>query len=496
MGILPDGWPSDSWNGWAHAKIVQPIAAAMGHVTGPVFGPFTSHLGNLRFPQLARLVNHPRATLRATLLGALSVDRLRFHRLLKGIRDSQVSGLVAMLDDYLTRLDSIEHAMSALAGRRLPIIEGLSQDLHTLLGPASQQKAFPASVVAMLEQAGDAFEGLLGALEVIAGSGHPPAPPFDLPPGHFYDWVCCTTSVDAGLTPQQKKEQQRLRQTMVKVLLAYIDGADIGPSWFKAGATPGHDAGGPGFTWPSVSSTTVTRRADGALRAYAGLLAAAFEHVFVSSRPLASVGAGTAADLYFDLPMSLKMQRPDLAALAFATPGVSAFQALEHDSEYLAMRVATTTASVSAGGVRTAINAIGNGIWEISPNNPPLVDTVASAVAMTVYELEKALVYDLLRRFRVYLTDQPIDTSSQFLIATTTLVVPDFAGADRTEKTLTAAVGVACGDTALLAAARQVFGTLPIALDVSPGASPPAGIDGLLRGLMRDALAAATVLAS
>lgn len=94
----------------------------------------------------------------------------------------------------------------------------------------------------MLEQVGDAFEGLLGVLEVIAGPGQAPAPPFDLPPGHFYDWVCCTTSVDAGLSPQQKKEQQRLRQTMMKVLLAYVDGADIGPGSFKAGpgrvATP------------------------------------------------------------------------------------------------------------------------------------------------------------------------------------------------------------------------------------------------------------------
>jgi hypothetical protein len=500
MGILPDGTSWNDWTGWARDTIVVPLERSVrgvaGNVEKAIFNPFTTHLGNLRFVQLAALINNPRVALRHQIRSRLPADRLRVHRITSTIRASNVDGLVGMLDDYLARLDSVELAFASLFGRKLPIIEAFSADLHTLLGRREPTAEFPSSILAMLEEVGDAFAGLLGELQVIAGGDRTPRAS-GLAPGHFYDWVCCRTAVDTSIaTDQQRKQQQRVRHTMVKVLLTYVDGVDLSPSRFTAGAQPSrHATSFGGFALSSVGTTSALRGAGGVLRAWSGLLAAAFEHVFVSSRPLESERAGAPSDLYHDLPLTLKLQRPDLSALAFSKPGYSMFSPdMELRSEFLAMKVAMTSAEVTSTAVRTAVTSIGNGIWEISPNNPPLVDTIASLVAASVYEMEKAILYDFLRRFRVYVTDQPIDTSGQFVIARATLHVPDFSGGTGTEKQLTAVVGVACEDRVLLDAARQVFGSLPVSLDDEDGIGSKSEIAGLLHGLMKDSLAVGCVV--
>lgn len=288
---------------------------------------------------------------------------------------------------------------------------------------------------------------------------------------------------------------------MLKVILTYIEEVDLSPSHFKAGASETTGSGGPGgFPLSSVTAKSVASSADGFMRAYAGLFAAAFEHIFVSSRPFPSAGSPTdASDLYHDLPFTLKLQRPDLSKLAFAKAGYSALGGknvdLELDSEFLAMKLATNSAFVSAGLVRTAFNCVANGVWEISPNNPPLVNTIASLISIPIYEIEKAIVYDVFRRFRIYVTDSKIDTSSEFVLMHAAMRVPDFSGGDKTEKELSAVIALVGTDGELMKGLKALIPNIPLNLNEPPEVGSDE-LTKILHGTLKDALAACYVASS
>ena len=508
------------WTNWARKEIVAPIArliapvrtgiaeleSAVTGVANAVFDPITRHLNNLRFFGVAALLNSPRSIIRGKIKNAFQLESLKFYRVVESIRDSNATAITTILDDYVARIDSIELAVSSLLGRRLPIVEAISKDIHTLLGKGKEDD-FPAAILALFDGVSDAFEGLLGELDIIARTNKDrnSSLSLDLGPGHFYEWVTCNTTVDkeAIRSDEERKQQQRLRHTMFKVVLTYIEEVDVSPSHFRSGGSGTTDSGSPGgFPLSSTSAKSVARSADGFMRAYAGLFAAAFEHIFVSSRPLASAGSGAptgVADLYHDLPFTLKLQRPDLSKLAFAKPGYSAVAgndiALELDSEFLAMKLATSSASVSAGLVRTAVNCVANGVWEISPNNPPLINTLASLISIPVYEIEKAIVYDVFRRFRIYVTDSKIDTSREFVVMHASMQVPDFSGHDRTEKELSAVIALTGADGELLNGLKTLLPDIPINLN-EPHDIGSQSLAGMLHGTMKDALAVCYVASS
>jgi len=495
------------WTGWARKAVVSPVVKEVRAVGRPVtqalFGAVGEGLNRVRFPQLAALINNPHALLRDRLQQRFAVENLRVFNGVAAVRDAQVPALTAMLDDYLVRLDAVELAVSALLGRRLPVIEAFSADLHRLLGkadPKRDPKDFPASLLCLFDEVTGTFHALLSQLQITQAAASQPSTLLNLQPGHFYGWVCCTTEVDKQITSaEQKKQQQMLRQTMMKVMLSYIDNINLDPARLvRDGASALGQTSLGGFPLARLQADAALHNGSAFMRAYAGLFAAAFEHVFVSSRPLIATGPAAGADLFHALPMTLKLQRADLARLAFvrrdASPWGDRQLDMELNCEFMAMRIATTLADVSAGMARTAINGLANGIWEISPNNPPLVDTLASLITIPIHALEKALVYDLLRRFRVYVTDKPLQPKGEFVIATMTMKVPDSSAASSTEKAFTAVVAVACDDRHLLDAARQLLGTLPVRLE------DPGKLDGkpeaakLLHGMLKDTLAAACVL--
>lgn len=459
-----------------------------------------SAFGNLSVVRLGEILNNPHAIIREKLQQALSLDSLKFYQLIRAFRNSKASAVTGILDDYLDRVDSIELAISALLGKRLPIVEAISKDIHVLLGKGDE-KEFPAAILSLLDGVSGTLERVLRELGVIASrhGGATPSP-LDLEPGHFYDWVSCSTRIDQEALKGDKarrRQQQKLRYTMLKVILTYIEDHDLSPSRFKSkAASQGEPTTIGGFPLSSTNARSVLENGGGFMRAYAGLCAAAFEHLFVSARPLSAAGAeasSSVAELYHDLPFSLKLQRPDLSRLAFAKPGYSAFGAdkvdLELDSEFLAMKLATNGAVVSSGVVRTAINCVANGIWEISPNNPPLIETIASLIAIPIYEIEKAIIYDIFRRFRIYVSDSSLDTSHEFVLMHTSIRVPDFSGKGATEKDLSAVIALACTDADLLAGLKQLIPTLPLCLDEAHEDAAPDTVTRMLQGMMKDALA-------
>ncbi len=462
--------------------------------------------GNLSVVRLGEILNNPHAIIREKLQQALSLDSLKLYQLIRAFRDSKATAVTGILDDYLDRVDSIELAISALLGKRLPIVEAISKDIHVLLGKGDETE-FPAAILSLLDGVSGTLERVLSELGVIASrhGGATPSP-LDLEPGHFYDWVTCSTRIDQEALKDDKarrRQQQKLRYTMLKVILTYIEDHDLSPSRFKSkAASQGEPTTIGGFP---LSSTTARSALEngGFMRAYAGLCAAAFEHLFVSARPLSAAGAeasSSAAELYHDLPFTLKLQRSDLSRLAFGKPGYSAFGAdkvdLELDSEFLAMKLATNAAVVSSGVVRTAINCVANGIWEISPNNPPLIETIASLIAIPIYEIEKAITYDIFRRFRIYVTDSSLDTSHDFVLMHASIRFPDFSGKGATERDLNAVIALACTDSDLLAGLKQLIPTLPLCLDEAHEDAARDTVAGMLQGMMKDALAVCYVASS
>lgn len=506
--LLPD---FNSWQDWTTTELVKAIKPVKDEVTkltkrvddvpSEIFKSISRNsLRNMNVIRLGEILNNPHAIIREKLQQALSLDSLKFYQLIRAFRDSKATAVSGILDDYLDRVDSIELAISALLGKRLPIVEAISKDIHVLLGKGDE-KEFPAAILSLLDGVSGTLARVLSELGVIASRHSGAAPsPLDLEPGHFYDWVSCNTSIDQEALKGDKarrRQQQKLRYTMLKVILTYIEDHDLSPSRFKSSAAAdGEPTSIGGFPLSSASAKSALDNGEGLIRAYAGLCAAAFEHLFVSARPLSAAGAdasSSAAELYHDLPFSLKLQRPDLSRLAFAKPGYSAFGAdkvdLELDSEFLAMKLATNAAVVSSGLVRTAINCVANGIWEISPNNPPLIETIASLIAIPIYEIEKAIIYDVFRRFRIYVTDSSLDTSHEFVLMHASIRVPDFSGKGATEKDLRAVIALACTDADLLAGLKQLIPTLPLCLDEAREDAAPDTVTRMLQGMMKDALA-------
>lgn len=465
------------------------------------------HLRNLRIVRVGEVINDPHAIIRDRIQQALRLDSFRCYQIVSAFRNSKATAVAGILDDYLDRADRVELAMSALLGSRLPIVEAISKDIHTLLGRGGEND-FPAAILTLLDGVSDTMARVLRELGVIAGNpGGAMCLRLDVGSGHFYDWVTCNTKIDRdeiGDDKHRRTQQQRLRYTMLKVILSHIEDVDLSPRQFRSGgASTGEAATSGGFPLSSTTARSVFKDSDGLMRAYAGLFAAAFEHVFVSARPLDAEGAdapSAASDLYHDLPFTLKLQRPDLARLALGKPGCSPFGAdgvdLELDSEFLAMKLATNSACLSSGIARTAINCIANGIWEISPNNPPLVETIASMIAIPIHEIEKAIVYDIFRRFRIYVTDQRVDTSHEFVLMHASIRVPDFSGKGTTEKELKAVIALACTDGALLQGLRQLMPDLPLCLDEAQEEGARDKVTELLHGMMKDALAVCYVASS
>jgi len=55
--------------------------------------------------------------------------------------------------------------------------------------------------------------------------------------GCFYDWINCNTEFDKNhkdASIENKKYQQRLRYSMMKVILSYVDDIDVSPERFKS----------------------------------------------------------------------------------------------------------------------------------------------------------------------------------------------------------------------------------------------------------------------
>lgn len=497
-GVVSD-WTD--WTKWAFDAIVKPIRQSISGVAKAVheyiFGPIAKKIKNLRIIKFAQLLNDPHEAIRNQIITHLKAEDFKLYQIFAVIRNSKAEGLVKMVDDYLTRLDAIKFAVEAMVGTRLPIIDGISSDIHTILGGKKAGVEFPASVLAFFDSTSGSFKNVLVELELISAQKSDPAHTFDLAPGHIYDWICCKTVVDQQATEVDKKAQQRLRLNMLKVILSYIDNVEINPNQFINRALAIKDSNQShltfgGFAHSSASLKSIGANSDGMLRAYAGIIAAAFEHIFVSSKPLACQDGTKPEDRYHDLPLSLKIQRPDLSKLAFSKPGYSAMgnAELEANAEFLAMKVAATTAKVTAGMTHKIINCICNGIWEVSPNNLPLVDTVASLVAIPIFELEKAVLYDVLRRFRVYVVNGTETSGGQFEIMRASLKVPNFTISDNTENQLTAVVAVTCQDKDLLSAATTVFGSLPVKLDADDQSQYQDNeLVKLLHGTMKDALA-------
>lgn len=520
--LLPD---FNAWKEWATNELVEAIAPVeasiatlkgevtkltnrLDNVPSEIFKSINkSALGNLSVARLGEILTNPHAIIREKLQQALSLDSLKFYQLIRAFRDSKATAVTGILDDYLDRVDSIELAISALLGKKLPIVEAISNDIHVLLGKGDE-KEFPAAILSLLDGVSGSLESVLRELGVIASQNGGAMPsPLDLEPGHFYDWVTCNTSIDQDALKNDKamrRQQQKLRYTMLKVILTYIEDHDLSPSRFKSSAaSKGEPTSIGGFPLSSTTARSVLENGEGFMRAYAGLCAAAFEHIFVSAKPLGTTEADAsfaAADLYHDLPFTLKLQRPDLSKLAFSKPGYSAFGAdkvdLELDSEFLAMKLATNSAVVSSGVVRTAINCVANGIWEISPNNPPLIETIASLIAILIYEIEKAIIYDIFRRFRIYVTDSSIDISHAFVLMHASIRVPDFSGKGATEKELKAVIALACTDADLLAGIKKLFPTLPLCLDEAHEDAARDTATRMLQGMLKDALAVCYVASS
>ena len=524
--LLPD---FSTWKDWTTNELVKaiaPVEASIATLKGELTDEVTklahrvddvpseifksiskSGLGRLSVVRLGEILNDPHAIIREMLRQALSLDSLKFYRIVRAFRDSTATAVTGILDDYLDRVDSIELAISALLGKRLPIVEAISKDIHVLLGKGDE-KEFPAAILSLLDGVSGTLQRVLRELGVIAsGNGGATPSPLALEPGHFYDWVTCTTSIDQEALKDDKarrRQQQKLRYTMLKVILTYIEDHDLSPSRFRSkAASQGEPTTIGGFPLSSTTARSVLENGGGFMRAYAGLCAAAFEHLFVSARPLSAAGSdasSSAAELYHDLPFTLKLQRPDLSRLAFGKPGYSAFGAdkvdLELDSEFLAMKLATNSAIVSSGVVRTAINCVANGIWEISPNNPPLIEAIASLIAIPIYEIEKAIIYDIFRRFRIYVTDSRLDTSHEFVLMHASIRVPDFSGTAATEKDLNAVIALACMDTDLLAGLKQLIPTLPLCLDEAHEDAARDTVTGMLQGMLKDALAVCYVASS
>lgn len=227
-------------------------------------------------------------------------------------------------------------------------------------------------------------------------------------------------------------------------------------------------------------------------------MASAFEHIFISSKPEQSNGPTDKSDFYHSLPLTLKMQRPDLSKIAFGKPGISNVGSidLEIDSEFMAIKLATTNAQRTAGLIRTAAVCVGNGIWEVSPNNMPFVDTVASLISIPIFELEKSITYDIFRRFRVCVSGYTADVVNEFVLMQATISVPDFSESEKIEKTLHVFVVLSCNDKELFDAASSLLGKLPLILDDDGSYKPNNELARLLYGVMKDAIAASYLVSS
>ena len=58
----------------------------------------------------------------------------------------------------------------------------------------------------LLDEISGTFEKMLGDLKIVAPTAGTGGNTLDVAPGHFYDWLCCTTEVDAGSTETSRKE--------------------------------------------------------------------------------------------------------------------------------------------------------------------------------------------------------------------------------------------------------------------------------------------------
>lgn len=494
--------PANAWPP-SEGHFVKSIANL---INDSLFAPFVKKLNNFNFGGYARLLNNPRQQVGKALEENLNLEQMGMVKIVRAIRESGSEPVEKILDDYLDRMDSIEWAISSLIGRKLPIVEAISADLHQILQKTNEPSTLPSAIITLLDEVSNIFKTLLVELKLIAKKNehHHWG---KLKYGYFYDWVNCNTEIDKkhqDLSTEDRKSQQRLRYTMMKVILSYVEDVDVSPDRFRSVATDvlsnepeTYPAQAP-IPLSSYSGQSSAMLGKALMRPYAGLIAAAFEHIFISGEQGLSSLDEVLTDLYRELPLTLKLQKPELFKSSMKTKGNLVFNDidLEIDSELMAIKLATMNARYTSDLVQTAIVCIGNGIWEVSPNNPPLVETIASFVSVLVYELEKAITYDLLRRFRVYVSDKPIIKSSDNTLMIASIKVPDFSDNEATEKTMTAIISLTQNDEALLGGLRKILGQLPVKLDSDHLPGRESEIARLLEGMLKDAVAISAIAVS
>ncbi len=473
-------------------------------ITDYLLAPAHKNLKNINFGGLASLINNPQRQVHKALNDRINLDKLSVYKIISALRTSKTEPIEEILDNYLERIDGLEWALTSLAGKKLPIVEAVSADLHQLLRNPDSASPFSSSLKALLDEVSNIYKALLAEFNIIAWKDKK-LKLGDIKYGHFFDWVSCKTEVDRqreGISAEDRKAQQCLRYTMMKVILSYLDNVNLDTDSFRSIAKneAKKESETETINVQAIPGAQSGQSADilsnGAMKLYAGVIAATFEHIFISTRRDASQQSGNVVDQYQALPLTLKIQKPELLKTSMRVAGNNSFNDvdLEITSELLAMKLATTNANYSSGLVHTAIVCIANGIWEISPNNPPLVETIASFVSVVVYEIEKAITYDLLHRFRIYITDKPIKTDNNCVLMISSMQVPDYSESEATEKTVKAIIALRNTDDDLINALRGIFGQLPLNLDVDDVSLESNQLARLLHGLLKDTLAIGTIV--